>query len=350
MSEMTASEQWSEKYRPRTLDQVVGQHGPIAQIKGMIKRKCVDTTMLITGETGHGKTSLALLIAYAINGIKYGTKSPDIQDFNIGADGGKEDVLKIIQFANYKPHANFRVIILDEMHRLSTAAASALLKPLEKPPANTVWILATNEPQKLLPTIVGRATKFVLETPTVDELVVRLKQICDKESANFITDKYLKRIAESCNMQPRSSIGMLQSMVNMYHGGEKDLKSAFNAAMSAQGKTLEYNAAKALVGVYTKKPKSIYNAVKDVKQGDYIGFATYLLFHNAFLMEDLMGVSTWNNDLRKAMKDQIGKQSFTKMILVNEILVEIKRDLFGFNVPEAALISTKLMKLTVGDK
>ncbi len=85
----TNASQWAEKYRPQSLNDVVGQDATVSMIRGFIRRKQVPSTILISGPTGLGKTTLAFIIAYAINELKYGASTMDIVDKNIGSEGKK---------------------------------------------------------------------------------------------------------------------------------------------------------------------------------------------------------------------------------------------------------------------
>jgi len=341
----TTSESWTEKYRPKTLNDVVGQRHVVQEIRGMVKQKKVHSTILISGKTGLGKTTLAMIIAYLINELPYGTPTSDILDFNIGAEGGKEDVLNVLRLASFAPSANFKVLILDEVHKLSNAAASALLKPLEKPAPNTIWILATDQPEKLLGPVVGRALKLNLQGLEPEDLVPRLQQICDKEKLSYINEKTLLSIARNANAQPRSAINLLQSVNNQYHGGNKDVKVALSQALEAMGAGVDMLAAKLLSCVYSNKPKGLYNTLKSIKANEYIGIASYLLYHNQYLIEQKLDIQGWSNESRKKLSGSIDmdKISLAKLNKTHEVLVTIKRELATFMVPEFDLLLTKLL-------
>ena len=347
----TTSESWTEKYRPKSLSDIVGQAHVVSEIRGMIKQKKVHSTILLSGKTGLGKTTIAMIIAYAINELKYGTPTSDILDFNIGAESGKEDVLNILRLASFAPSANFKVLILDEVHRLSAAAASALLKPLEKPAPNTVWILATDQPEKLLGPIVGRALKLNLHGIEPEDLVPRLQEICKEEKLSFINEKILLSIARNANAQPRSAINLLQSVNNQYHGGTKDVKVALSQALEAMGAGVDMLAAKLLSCVYGNKPKGLYNTLKLIKANEYIGISNYLLYHNQFLIEQKLEIQGWSNEVRKKLIGSIDMDKITlsRLNKTHQALVYIKKELATFMVPEFDLLLTNLLAL-LGNK
>lgn len=345
MSEYKTSENLTEKYRPKTLADVVGQKSAVAQIKGMVKQKKVPSTILISGKTGLGKTTLALVIAYLINELDYGTATQDIQEYNIGEDGGIDNIRNILRTSNFKPSANFRVIILDEVQRLSGASAAALLKPLEKPAPNTIWILCTDQPEKILGTIKGRSLHLALQGLEPEDLVPRLKHICEKEKYTFLNDKTLLSIARNANAEPRSTINLLQATVNAYHGGNKDVKIALAQALELTGAGVDILAAKLLSCVYRSAPKGVYNTLKLLKANEWIGLSNYMLYHAQFVFEQKIGVTTWMNETRKKLIESIDleKLSLKKLTKVHTALVETKMGLMTFQVPEFDFILTKLL-------
>jgi DNA polymerase III gamma/tau subunit len=352
MNDFGSAIQLAEKYRPQTLEDVVGQPNVVSIIKGFLKSKQVPSTILISGQTGLGKSTLAYLISYLINELPYGTATTDILDHNIGAEGNKEDIEKLIRLAQFKPKANFRVIILDEVQRLSTAAASALLKPLEKPLRNTVWILVTNEPEKLLKTIVGRSLHLTLRGLEPEDLVPRLRHICKKEKVDFINDKTLLSIARNAYAEPRSAIGLLQSTIMAYHGCGKNLKLALAQALESYGAGIDMLAAKMLACVYSNRPKGIITSVRKLKANEYISVGMYLLFHNGFLLDTKVEIDGWQNEARKKLLDAVSvdKIPLKKIVKVHEVLVGIKKELATFLVPEQDLIMAKLLALTGEEK
>ena len=343
--EWTNASQWAEQYRPSSLNDVVGQDSAVALIKGFIKRKQVPSTILISGPTGVGKTTLATLIAYAINELPYGTPSQDIVDHNIGAEGNKEDIEKLVKLSLYKPTSNFRVIILDEVQRLSTAAASALLKPLEKPVPNTVWILATNEPEKMLATVRGRGLHLTLQGLEPEQLVPRLKQICEKEKVTFLDDKTLLAISRNAYAEPRSAISLLQATVFAYYGSGKNVQVALAQAIELYGAGIDLLAAKMLACVYGIRPKGLVTSIRKLKANQFISASMYLLFHNNYLIDMKLGIPNWQNEARKKLVEAVNVENveMAKLVKVHDTLVSIKKELATFMVPEADLIMAKLL-------
>ncbi len=161
------------KYRPRVFADVVGQPQVTVTLKNELMRGRVSHAYLFTGSRGTGKTTCAKILARAVNCLHPVDGDPcgecqvcrgledgsilDVVEIDAASNNGVENVRAIIEETSFTPAtAKYRVYIIDEVHMLSTAAFNALLKTLEEPPAHVVFILATTEVHKLLPTILSR--------------------------------------------------------------------------------------------------------------------------------------------------------------------------------------------------
>ncbi|MDE6838847.1 MAG: DNA polymerase III subunit gamma/tau, partial [Acutalibacter sp.] len=165
------------KYRPRFFADVVGQPQVTVTLKNELLRGRVAHAYLFTGSRGTGKTTCARILARAVNCLEPVDGDPcgrcpvcqgledgsilDVMEIDAASNNGVESVRSIIEESNFTPAtAKYRVYIIDEVHMLSPAAFNALLKTLEEPPAHVVFILATTEVHKLLPTILSRCQRF----------------------------------------------------------------------------------------------------------------------------------------------------------------------------------------------
>ena len=199
-------------------------------IRGRVKRlieKRDANAILITGRSGSGKTTLARILASGIAGCPYGEPTGDIIEKNVGDERKIDDMRNLVQSARFLPGTTDgrRVFILDEVHALTGEAASALLKPLEEPPAHAIWILATNQPHQLLETITNRCLQLHIPDPSTEELQKLLDRILRTEKAlKNISIEHRDKLIAACvagaDNVPRTAIQFLQSAVSSAPTGD----------------------------------------------------------------------------------------------------------------------------------
>jgi len=205
----------ARKYRPQDWSEVVGQDGITQTLTQAISSGQIAQAYLFCGPRGVGKTTSARIFARAINGF---ASDDDAMAFNVfeldAASNNKvEDIRSIVEQVRIPPqHGKYKVYIIDEVHMLSQAAFNAFLKTLEEPPAHAVFILATTEKHKIIPTILSRCQIFDFHRITVPDMVTHLKEIAIKEGVNA-SEKGLHIIAVKADGALRDALSMFDQLI-----------------------------------------------------------------------------------------------------------------------------------------
>jgi len=194
------------KYRPQTFGEVIGQEHIVQTLTNSIKGNNISHAYLFSGPRGSGKTTIARLFAKAINcqdrisNTQHPTssyepcnkcsscleimagKSIDLIEIDAASHRGIDDVRELREGIKFAPvKSKYKIFIIDECHQLSKDAANALLKTLEEPPAHAIFLLATTESHKMIPTILSRCQKFDFRRLKVSEIIKKLEFISKKE-------------------------------------------------------------------------------------------------------------------------------------------------------------------------
>ncbi len=195
----------ARKYRPATFDQVVGQHALASTLKNAIATDRLAHAYLFCGSRGVGKTSCARIFAKSINCLNPGKdgeacnecascrafndgNSMNIIELDAASHNGIEDIKSLIEQVMVPPTlGKYRVFIIDEVHMLSTAAFNAFLKTLEEPPSYVIFILATTEKHKIIPTILSRCQIYDFNRITVPDIVAHLQKVAENEGIEVET-------------------------------------------------------------------------------------------------------------------------------------------------------------------
>ena len=216
------------KYRPQKLEEVVGQEHIKKALTSAIELNKISHAYLFTGPRGTGKTSTARIFAKSLNCKEGPTINPcgkcenciditnstpmDVIEIDAASNRKVEDAQNILEKVMYAPvNSRYKIYIIDEVHMLSTTAFNALLKTLEEPPKNVIFILATTEVHKVLDTIKSRCQRFDFKRITTDDIVKHLKYISEQEKIN-ITDDALYTIAKNSAGGMRDSIALLDQL------------------------------------------------------------------------------------------------------------------------------------------
>lgn len=195
------------KYRPQTFAELVGQEAVAATLTNALRQQRIAPAYLFTGARGTGKTSSARILAKSLNCLTSDvpTAKPcgtcevckaiatgsalDVIEIDAASNTGVDNIRELIERAQFAPvQCRYKVYIIDEVHMLSTAAFNALLKTLEEPPNRVVFVLATTDPQRVLPTIISRCQRFDFRRIPLEAMVEHLGQIAGKEAIDITPD------------------------------------------------------------------------------------------------------------------------------------------------------------------
>lgn len=234
------SEALYSKYRPKVFDDVVGQKFILQTLKNAILNNTVSHSYMFCGPRGTGKTTMARLLAKACmcgnasdnqkpsprfcgtcqdcEDIANGTH-PDVNELDAasrtGVDNVREEIISRVAYAPTR--GDKKIYIIDEVHMLSTAAFNALLKTLEEPPEHVIFILCTTDPQKVPETILSRCQRFDFSTISNEDIVERLKFVCEKESVKA-DEEALKKIARDSSGAMRNALTKLEQLIAFGNG------------------------------------------------------------------------------------------------------------------------------------
>lgn len=216
------------KYRPQTFLDLIGQENIVKAFSNAIKLGKISHAYLLCGPRGTGKTSSARILAKSLNCAEGPTLTPcgkcpscldilnsnpiDVIEIDAASNRKVEDARNILEKIQFVPvHGRYKIYIIDEVHMLTPEAFNTLLKTLEEPPENVIFILATTEPHKVLDTIISRCQRFDFRRITNDDIVKRMKFIAGQENIN-ISDDALSVIARSSAGGMRDSLALLDQI------------------------------------------------------------------------------------------------------------------------------------------
>ena len=270
------------KYRPKNFDQVVGQKVVKQTLKNAIQINKISHAFLLSGPRGTGKTTIAKILARAVNCehpidgnpcnqcdsciFSSEKECPDIIEIDAASNNGVEEIRELKNKISHVPTSlRYKVYIIDEVHMLTTSAFNALLKTLEEPPSHAIFILATTDVHKIPVTIISRCQTFTFKRIAENDLVNHLKKICEKEKIS-IEENVLHKISDYSDGCLRDALGLLDKLSSY----EKD-KITMNDLLEINGVVNKENIielieaiANANIEMIVSKLNDFYNEGKDI--------------------------------------------------------------------------------------
>lgn len=289
------------KYRPKDFSEITGETDIVRTLKNSLDNNKISHAYLFCGPRGVGKTTSARLIAKGVNCLKNGISSTpcnecenckgiddgsfiDLIEIDAASNRGIDEIRELKEKINYQPSSGRKKIyIIDEVHMLTKEAFNALLKTLEEPPEHVIFILATTEPDRILPTIVSRCQRYDFSSLSYQEVKNRLSEICEQENIT-IDEGSLAMIYENSGGSMRDAISILERVVVSYLGEEIDEEKC--------GK---------LIGATSK---SVLNKFLEIIKGSKIAEGTVFVDE---LWKDSIDIEKFFKDFGKYVKDLILK-------------------------------------------
>ncbi|MDP8203738.1 MAG: DNA polymerase III subunit gamma/tau [Candidatus Tenebribacter mawsonii] len=339
----------ARKYRPQTFDEVYAQDHITMILKNTIEMDRTAQAYLFTGPRGVGKTSLARIFAKSLNCLNDGPtttpcnicqncteitlgNSSDVIEIDGASNTGVEDIRDLQKELMYAPaNSRNKIYIIDEVHMLSKNAFNALLKTLEEPPQNVVFIFATTEPHKVIPTIISRCQRFDFKRIPIPAIIDRLSSICKIDGIS-IDHEALFAIGKKADGSMRDALSLMDQV--MAYGKEFisliDVLSIFGIVH-----TDVYH--KILVSISDKNTSNIIELFHDIleKGNDIQEFLNGMLdyIRNLLLLKLQIEIPTISEANRKQMTEISDKFEDSDLLYIMTILIKTKMDIKNSSNP-----------------
>lgn len=351
------SETLAVKYRPKTFSEVVEQDVVKAILTNQIKTGEIKNAYLFEGPAGCGKTTSARLFANAVNG-----SDADVIEVNAASNNSVDDVRRIAEGAKYQSlSSKYKVYILDECHLLSASAWGALLKTLEEPPSNTIFILCTTDAQKIPQTIISRVQAFRFTKISLRGIQNRLDEICYEEYGCYPFPKEaIDYIAKQAQGGMRDAISLMGKVLDSLPNKESltddcvDVNTVVDQLGLVDYDVMARLTKSVLFGSETESPasviQSVYDAGKDLKLfvKNYLSFALDLVTFaqtRDVALTMLPPTKHWSDVLSHLCQCDGGFGALTKLL---EVTLGLNSEIKWDNQPKTVVISTyTLLRLEV---
>ena len=351
------------RYRPQSFKDFIGQKYIIKTLTNATSRDMISHAYLFSGPRGTGKTTLARLLAKAVNCQNkkegefepcnkcsscleiMGGQSMDLIEIDAASHRGIDDIRELKEGVRFAPtKSKYKVFIIDESHQLTKDGANALLKTLEEPPEHAIFILATTEAHKMIPTIISRCQRFDFKRLTISEIVEKLEKIAKKEGIK-IQKNGLELIASNSEGAIRDAEGLLSQLSTFYKDSQKDI--SLEDIKSLLG-LIEISIVSSFVDfLYEKKMSDSINYINEInnKGLDLEEFTKSLInYLRKILVTKIIGEESSNQYLVNLTKEEVKHlqeqaKSFTNEELRNilNIFLEAQNKMKYSPIPQLPL-------------
>lgn len=353
------------KYRPKTLDEVIGNEAVVAKLQGIVKTGKWPSAIAFFGPTSAGKTTMARALVSTCLG-RPALGAPDYSEVNAGSNKSIDDIRAMADIARLRPsQGKRRFIMIDEAQQLLTSpqAAVAMLKPMEDPPKSTTWIIGSMDPEKFASTqngraIMNRCLQFHLKGYSDEDLTKQARRIAKGEGMTYMTKDACATIVKACNGEMRSLANLMQSTATYVDGlgevPEKLTEEHVGEIIVGSASTDDVTAVRFLTCIYAGKFGSAHREVLNVQDGyqmvSKVLSLNWFLLNNAVLKGE-RHPKVWASPLALKMVDQVSQvfeaSSLSQRVnaygLVQMELTKLKGQIQTFAVSEEMALSAFAM-------
>jgi len=350
---------FATRYRPGTLDEIIGQEANVTRLRGMLKSG-IPRAFLFIGPSSAGKTTLARAIAAEINGKPSGQQT-DLKEVDGTNTRTIEELRELVKLSKFRPANRKRIFIIDEAQQIvsNAQAAPVLLKPLEDGSPDTVWMLCSMDPSKFTTgngkAIANRCQQFVLSAPSPESLTEYAKRIIKGEKMRYMMEgKLVKQLTEGCNGEFRTLANLIQNCRDFYEGSKKkperlspeDVASVLSTSTTNQDALVLKFVTELIAGQY----KKVLAVLLDVEDG--FAFLNQLHYAAAFLVNS-QAVSrhrkVWWTPLNKQLNSATKSANIRILAALFDMVVTTKVEAGSFQLQPTDLLARNAYRFIVSN-
>ena len=327
------------KFRPATFEEVKGQEHIVTTLKNQIQAGRIGHAYLFCGTRGTGKTTVAKILAKAVNcehpldgspcnecsscqAIQAGT-STNVIEIDAASNNGVDNIREIREEVSYRPtQGRYKVYIIDEVHMLSTGAFNALLKTLEEPPEYVIFILATTEVNKIPVTILSRCQRYDFKRITIDTIAGRLMELMQKEGVEA-EERAVRYVAKAADGSMRDALSLLDQCIAFYLGESLTYDKVLNVLGTVDTEVFSQLLRRVIVQDAAGSIRILEElVVKGKEMGQFVNDFTWymrnlMLVSSSDHLEDVLDVSTENLKQLREESTMIDSDTLMRLSLIH---------------------------------